>query len=321
MKQITVHITIGSHDFYVVDEVTIEKSWKFSSDSCTITMPRGLLSQGSLGAVEAPKLDKVLKVGDKVVVRLGYDFEFQTEFEGFVSEISPDIPAKITCMDGMWLLKQTKVSGSWRTIGLTQLLSNIIPSTVQYVVNSEVSLGKFRLDQVAAFEVLKKLKEVYGLVSYFKENILYVGFAYEQTSQRVDFHFQKNLSENQGLTFEREDNVKISLKAISIQADGSKVEQIVGDQDGGQRTLHLPIGLTAAEVKKLAEEQIKLFRFDGYRGKLSAFGQPYIEHGDIAVLTDDLYPDRAGSYFVDSVNVKFGAGGYRRVLELGNIVS
>ena len=43
---------------------------------------------------------------------------------------------------------------------------------------------------------------------------------------------------------------------------------------------------------------------------------PYYKFGDICTIVDPYFPDRDGSYFVRSVNYKFGVGGFRQTLTL-----
>ena len=40
----------------------------------------------------------------------------------------------------------------------------------------------------------------------------------------------------------------------------------------------------------------------------------------MAEVLDNEYPDRAGAYLVDRVDIQFGQGGYRREIHLGGKV-
>lgn len=318
MKRTTPQIQIGSYQFNVVDAVTVESSWNFHEDTATITLPRRLLTQGSLSNTDAPDLSSVIKVGDKVKIELGYDFDFQTEFEGYVKSIAPEVPVKIECEDAMWLLKQTNLKNAWRKVSLSELLQFIVPSGITFETVGEVNLGKFRVDGVSAYDILKKIREVYGLASYMRGTKLVVGFPYQEQPQNIKVNMQE-LDDNQtDLAFRRADQVKVKFKAISIQADGSKIEVELGDSDGQLRTITLPVGLSESEIRKVGEERMKLYKFDGYEGSLITFGEPWSRHSDTVTITDDLYPDREGTYRIDTVKVDFGGNGYRRALTLGN---
>lgn len=322
MKQLTVQIQIGQYQFNVVDSVSVSSSWNALEDTATITLPRRLLTQGSLSNTTAPDLSSIMKVGDKVKIELGYDYDFQTEFEGYVKSIAPEVPVKIECEDAMWLLKQTNIKKAWRKVSLNELLQEIVPSDLSFETIGEVNLGKFRVDGVSAYEILKKIREVYGLVSYMRGTKLICGFPYQEQPSKIKVHLQENVDDNQtDLAFRRADQVKVKFKAISIQPDGSKIEVELGDSDGQLRTITLPSGLNESEVRKVGEERMKLYKFDGYEGALVTFGQPWARHSDTVEITDDLYSDREGSYRIDTVKIDFGGNGYRRALTLGNKVN
>lgn len=321
MKQLTVQITIGQYSFYVVDSINIESSWNFLADTATITLPRRLLTQGSLSNVAAPDLSSVIKVGDPVQIDLGYDFVFETEFTGYVKGISPNIPVKIECEDAMWKLKQNSLSNAWRSVSLKELLDFIVPSGIEVKTPGQVNLGKFRIEGVSTFDILKKIKEVYGLVSYFRGNSLIVGFPFQEQANEMNLHLQRNVDDSKTkIAYRRSDQASLKFKAISIQADGSKIEVELGDPKGQLRTIHVPIGLKESEIKTIAQQRMKLYSFDGYQGTITTFGQPHVRHSDNVKIIDDLYPDREGTYRIDTVKVQVGAGGYRRTLTLGNKV-
>lgn len=321
MKELTIEITIGEHKFYNAADIQIERSWSFLSDTATVVLSRLLFPKGSVKNASGEVTNNKIKVGDPISIRLGYDYVFQTEFEGYIKVIKPNSPVTLECEDAMWLLKQTNYTQSWRKVSLSQLLDFIIPKSMTYETFGEVNLGKMRLDKVSAYDVLKKIDETYKLVSYFKENKLYVGFPYQQEAKRTRVEMQRHVDdEKTTLSYRTADQVKLKFKAISIQKDGSKIEVELGDEDGQLRTMHLPIGLSKAEIKRVAEEQKKLFTFDGYDGSIVTFGQPVIHHSDVVEIVNWDYPDRTGAYRVDTVQVSCGAEGYRRTLTLGNKV-
>lgn len=321
MKKLTIQIKIGKYQFFAVDSIDIKSSWKFQADTATILLSRRLLTEGKLGA-ETENLESVVKVGDKVKIEAGYHYQFETEFEGYVKSINPDIPIRIECEDAMWLLKQTNYTQAWRKVSLQELLDFIIPEALSFRTTGAVNLGKFRMNNVSAFDVLKKIQEVYSLVSYVRNNEIVVGFPYQEESQKVALNFQQNIDDSKTkLSFRTETQTKLKFRATSIQKDGSKLEYEFGDEGGELRTITLPVGLSQSDIEQVAEQRAKLYKFDGYDGTLTTFGQPYCQHSDVVELSDDLYPDRAGEYLIDTVQVKISSQGYRRTLTLGNKIS
>ena len=58
-------------------------------------------------------------------------------------------------------------------------------------------------------------------------------------------------------------------------------------------------------------------RFEGYRGSFETFGDYFIRHSDQVTLKSFEYPEREGTYLVDSVDTYFGKNGFRKSIELG----
>lgn len=312
MLVLDAHITIGSLLFTFVNEVSITSSWQDLTDTCTIKLPRNVQYKGETRQGEG--LRDLVRKGDSVKVQLGYGDGLNTEFEGFVARnVQPQAPIVVECEDPMWNLKQSNHSQSWRNATLKEVVAAIAPGIETEVV--EASLGAFSIKQQSGAQALEKIKETYGLVSYFRGGTLVVGFPYTESGAEAEWHFQQNIDDNK-LEYTRADDVKIKVKAISMLPDNKKIEVEVGDDDGEQRTLTY-YNITEAQLKKNAEEDLKRLRYDGYRGSLSGFGLPFARHGDIAVIRDNDYPERAGKYYIDKTVTTFGVNGFRREVHLG----
>ena len=74
---------------------------------------------------------------------------------------------------------------------------------------------------------------------------------------------------------------------------------------------------TIDELRAAAENKLSMYKYNGYSGKITAFLQPFAEHGYKAVLEDDRFPERSGNYMIESVQVQFGTQGARRICEIG----
>lgn len=307
------YIEIGKYIFRCVHSVEVNKSWKTLTDTATIKLPN---VEGSL--------DKNIKPGDAVLIKFGYDDNLVTEFEGYVSSISPATPLEIMCEDEMWQQKQKQVNGgkgmSWKTTTLGDVLKYLVPdATIECPV---INLSPFRIDKsvTSVGAAIKEIKERFTLVAYYRSKKLYVGLAYQEKGLgTVKYHFQKNALVGD-LVYKRKEDVKVKVKAISMLPNNTKIEEEVGDKEGETHTLHF-YNLTKEELKQQAEEKIGRMRYDGYRGSFTAFGIPFIDHGMVAELMDDKYPERTGSFFVDTVKTSYGPGGIRRTIEPGKKAS
>lgn len=305
MMAMNCHIIIGDYEFTYCHKVEVQSSWKTIADTAVVELPN---VQGLL--------DKKVKPGQEVIISCGYNDTLAEVFRGYVSAVSPTTPMRIECMDEMWKLRQETISNSWRSVSLKEVVQFIAPGAIATV--PDITLNPFRLDKVTRAEALEHIKETYGLAVFFRGPELYVGLPYgiDEEPFRHKYHFQQNVASFGSLEYRRAEDVKVKVKAISVQPDNSRVEVELGDTDGEQHTLHF-YNLTEAELKKQANEKMALLKFDGYKGTFTGFGFPAMQHSGIAELEDGVYPDRGGHYFVDAVTITYGPNGYRREISPG----
>lgn len=73
-------------------------------------------------------------------------------------------------------------------------------------------------------------------------------------------------------------------------------------------------------LKELAERELENFRYTGFRGSFTTFGEPFVNHGDKIELVDANIPDRNGLYIVEEVERTFGFNGYRQKIKIATKV-
>ena len=110
------------------------------------------------------------------------------------------------------------------------------------------------------------------------------------------------------LKYQLAEDIKLKVKAVCYYKDGTKIEGELGEDGSETRTFYYYDVKDAAELKTLAQEELKRYSFDGYRGKIkrSSFRMP---PGDVASIEDKVYNERSGDYFIESVETTFGSGG------------
>lgn len=304
MKAMNSEITIGDYIFDNCHAVEVTSTWQRLGDTATIELPN----------IEG-RLASLLKPGDPVEVKLGYDGLLTTEFSGYVVRVHPTMPVRVECLDEAWKLRQQTISMSWKSVTLREVLSYIAPDALLDQV-PEMTLAPFRLDEVSRSEALEGINEVYGLAVYFRGPELYCGLPYAQQGIAEEhYHFQLNCLMGD-LAYRRKEDVKVKVKAVSLMPDNTRLEVPLGDPDGELHTLTF-YNLQEGELRQQAEEQMKRLRFDGYTGSFTGFGQPNPVHGAVVHLYDDVYPARAGSYYIDKVVTSYSPGGFRRAITLG----
>jgi hypothetical protein len=330
-------IRVGALQFDFCHEVEIESAWAKFTDTATITLPR------KVKVVGAGQLPDLIAVGDAVSIRYGYDGTLRTEFTGYVSELKPGTPFQIKCEDQMWALKRLALpSKSWRSVTLRELLTYIRDqSGLSFNIRElgSLTVGKYLINQATGAQVFDDLKKRFGLNCFFRAGVLVAGKPYDAaTAAKYRYAFRENVIESD-LAYTNAEDVALHFRATSTQNDGKKVQvdasgvvktkKVKGDNTatvsalsggiskGELRTLIAPPGLSSSQLLAWVQQEAARLRFDGYRGGLTSFGIPTAEHGDVAIITDPDYPERAGAYYIDSVTKTFGVNGSRRKLKLG----
>lgn len=339
---------------YIFDEISsfeTAESFENLTDTFKITLPLNVRIDGK------PLFngtDPVFRRGDFVKVESGYYPSYRTVFEGYVAQVSPKIPVTITCEDDMFLLKNTNVTYPSKrriqyyrvkkngdtgaalkrpkiiteAVTLKQLLDNIMPDNVEYSTNIECNLGKFVVTNASVSKVLEELRSKYGLYSYFRNHILYVGLPNNAADTNTEeFIFESLVNpviNDDDLEYQLAKDLDLKIVAKMIGLNNTFEEVTVGATDGAVRTFHLFWDGKSAKPDLTAFANLKLeeVRYDGWRGSFPTLGEPYVRHGDIVKLSSKRYPERDGSYLVSSVKRSQDTGsGYKQRIYIANRVS
>lgn len=327
--------------FDFVNNVEVSESIEDLTQTAKITIPRKLKFDGK---PIASTINSIFNWGDKVKIELGYFPNLRTVFTGYISNISINAPIEIEFQDEMFLLKQKKIlfpvkfntvtrgkkGRKLKTpkivetkIPLRKLLSDVLleGTGIQFRLLTEVDINVKRFDSSAA-TVLDKLKDVYGLYSYFVDGILHVGLASDASrTTKVPFVFEEVIIDDTNLKYQRLEDVRLRVRAESINTrTNARIELFVGDPDGAVKDFKI-LNASKSELEKFAKSKLSERKYEGYRGEFLTFGENYVRPGDIASLTSKQYPEKNGNYLVVSVKRMFGIEGYRQLVELGQRVS
>ena len=307
MEILKCDIQIGKLSFQWVNSIEVESSWQMLTDNATIVLPANI-------KVDKNKLSEQIKTGDKVTIKTGYKERLNTVFIGYVTYVKPSVPIEITCEDEMWKLKQVSINVSGRAKDLDEFMHQYYSDYEVDALN--IAIGKYYYANKSKAKVLEELKSDFGLYAFFRNEKLVVGKQYSGSgSAKIKFKLDYNIITDE-LEYKRKDQIKLKVKAISNNADGTKLEIELGDADGESRTLNF-YDLTKSELKEFAQREIERLKYDGWRGSFTAFGEPFVRHGDVVELEHAEDSDKKGSYYVDKVVYTFGIDGYRQEITLG----
>jgi len=324
MFVLSAEITIGPEGgekkkFRRVNSVEIESDMRRLEDVATIKMPTTARLVRAGEFISEVETEKTFKVGDEVVIKLGYDGELVEEFHGYVRKIRPNTPLEIECEDATFLLKRKNLQKAWRSATLRDILDYVLADT-GITLHGEppgVNFTHFYLKNVSAAKSLQKLKDEYGLTMYFKSfKKLFVGISSDDDGTAVKYRFGENVIDND-LEWTDEKDVRLKVKAVHVRPDNTQVTKEVGDPDGEQRTIFLYDLDKPSDLERRALEELKKYTFSGYKGSFNGFLRPVVRVGNVAKITDPNFTERAGDYLVEKVTVSFGDGGGRRKVTPG----
>lgn len=313
----------GTVRFTRVNEVEIESSAKVLEDTAVVRIPTTARLERQGEFVSEVETAKQFKVGDQIDIRLGYDGDLRREFFGYISKVKPGTPLEIECVDATWLLRRKNLKASFKAVTLKSLLEFILKDTGIQLKGDVpgVNFTHFTLRNVTAASALQKLKDDYGLTLYLKNfNELHVGLSSYTDNTVVKYGFGENVIEHD-LEWMSEDDTRLKVKAVHIRRDNTKVEKEYGDADGELRTLYFYNLEAGADLETMALQEVRKYKYTGYKGGLTTFLLPNVEVGNVARLSDKQYQERDGDYLVDKVTTTFGTEGARRKIELGIKVS
>jgi len=334
----------------VVNSITINSTYDKFTDTAEILFPENINFNGKNIFTGR---DALIKRNDSIKIELGYD-TLKPIFKGYITKVGSSNPIKIECEDQMFLLKKVivthpdpsdvKVITKSKTgralkkpinitepILLSQLLDHIIPDEINYkiiVSNStgsgttdDVNLGSFVATKVSVTEILNTLKDVYGLYSYFKDDVLFVGLPNDASDSKTEnFTFEENIIDGTTLEYQQADDIHTKVVAISMNEDNTKKQIEVGDKDGSQRTYYT-YNANEEELKIFANAKLNEVKYTGYFGKFKTFGEPYVRHGDIAKITSKKFSEQDGFYQIVGVQYNWDTSeGYTRDIDIGQFL-
>lgn len=282
---------------------------------------------------------KQFNEGDKVIIKLGYNGKLVTEFTGFISRINIATPVEIECEGYSYQLRKTQpASKTFKNAELKEILKYIIKGT-DIVLSKEIPgcvLQKIVINGHTGQEVLELIKKALGDLVYinFHDNELYAGLGYLDPKQTVTYRLGWNVIKDGNLKQHKASNDKITIIYRGKKKDGSQVEVAIKSKgqtavittegragNGGETKVYVTHAITdEPTLKKMAQAQLKKLSYDGYEGKITAFLQPFCQHGDKAKLIDKTYPERSGEHIVQAVEITYGMSGARRTVQIGETI-
>lgn len=271
-------------------------------------------------------------------------------FSGYISKIKNRVPIEIDCEDMMWKLKQIKAPnklfrGSEYTVQkmVTELLTDTGIKVRDGVDGAiETKIGDFRTQNETVAQVLDRLRKEGFLYSYFRgEELRCSGIVYypEDRNDEV-FEFQNNIISD-SLEYTRKEDINVAVKAhaefiengtglnndstrktkrkrleVMVSKEGVLTKSAADAFQGDIISIPVIGATSEADLIKKATEYLPKFYYTGFKGSFLAFLQPYVRHGDAAIIRDKTLPEKNGTYLIKQVTTTFGLQGCRQNINL-----
>ena len=247
-------------------------SWKNLTDVLKLKIPKKVIIRDSTTGATYDLSGKsiiapggtvpFLMRGDRVVLKAGYDFNYDEIFTGYVTAVRVKQPIEIDCEDNMYRLKQIKCADKVYRDSVTYegIIKDLIKqanaamSDVQFTYvtpGTQTNIGNFRVLNQTIGQVLETFRQGYRINSWFRGNELHSSaLAYTpgnftfttgadgkiKTVSGANVHtftFQKDIVSDE-LNYTRKDDIRIGLKCYSVQKELTQKP----NKDGTFKTSH-----------------------------------------------------------------------------------
>lgn len=307
-------ITVGDKRFGGVHEIHVKRSIHSIGATASIKVPVTAVLRQTGTPPAYVETARAIRVGDPMEINLGYDGHFYTEFRGYVKQLNLRTPLEIVCEDEFYTTRCRTVTLQGKTTLAAVLKACSL--TVGYAAG--LTLEAFPADNKPVAWVLGQLQTKYGLAVWFDlEGRVYACEPYKVVGDAVRYRLRSNVVKDDDLKYRRAEDVKLKIRAVCIYRDGTKVEAEIGPKDGTEKKLYFYDVKDQTELAALAAAELKRHSYDGYAGKITTFLQPYAAPCMVAQIEDEVYHERDGRYYIESVETTFGTGGARRSVEIG----
>lgn len=308
------NITIGNYKLNSIISCEVIKNVESLSDLAKIVVP-------GMAYGQTLNVDDKIKRGDPVTIIMGYKGNLNQEFQGFVTSITNDNTIIINCEDSMYLTRKEVVSKRYSKIDATDIIKDIVSQLdgIELVLGDGVEILKydsFTVSDATALEVLKKIQEETNLHIFMKGNKLHVYLQYTYKSGDVVFDFAKNV-EKSALTYIYEADKQVLVEVVGMDRENKKTTVKVGEEGGDKITIHRYNVSDPKALKKIGEEELIKWRYNGYEGTIDTWLIPFCTYGASAKIIDPDFPNQEGIYYVKSSTVSFSSSGGVRKLGLG----
>lgn len=307
-------IQIGKYKLSMIERVVIERSVETLADTAEIILPATAYNQSL-------EIETKIQRGNRVIIKLGYDNVLRTEFMGYVEKIATDGGSiTITCEDDLFNYRKDIPNVELQNATVNDIITYLHSSIFGYDVlcSYEFTYDTFVIQDATGYDVLKKIQEEAKPNIYIKGNTLHIHPQYIELFGNVIYDFAINVDRDGTALVYKDSNERKFMVVIEAKDAAGKTIKIEEGVTGGDKLSLNISGVSDVEsLRTLAQETLSQKSYTGYEGTIASWLVPYCEPGYSAVIRDNEYEYKNGTYYILSVKTEFDKSGGKRTIELG----
>lgn len=334
MFRLNSRITINGFEWSGVESVGVKRSIHSAADSAMIKMPSvGRVKRKNADVAVVQALSELWKEGDSVKIELGYNGRYNTEFEGFVRFLNPQVPLEIECEGYIRQLRLNKsIKGFYANTSVKKLLELAVKGTdVSVYVQDDIPLHNITLDNAGGTDIISEIIRISQnviTIFFIEPKKLWCGLAYSSYKDNVNPFNNGDVKYRIGYNCIRDNSLRIKSPSEPVQiifggtlATGRRIETA-----SEKKVLHNKVTAmnnnirSIADMQKIANEMQYQRNYSGFEGSITGFLEPYCQPGYKMYLRDDRYSAAGGYYIAESTSVNFSTRGARRSVEVGPVI-
>jgi hypothetical protein len=329
---LTSSITIGDYKNIKPNKVTWKTDVGNFVDTCIITLPRRthMINDNpdktldiNLSRDQQKNAYYQFKEGDKVEVLLGYNNKNEKRFVGFVRRVKMGIPVELECEGYASQLYDIIFNKTYSTVSVKQLLKDLTAGTDIKLSTEipEIPLKNIRFKNATGIQVLEYLKKEVSLAVYFNFDELFVGTLFGKVQKRINVKIGWNTVKDDDFQERKVDkNLKIVVREKNAKGEVKRTKSDLKKYDN-EKDVKIKADIPANFLKEIVNRLQRQEDYKGYEGNIQLFLVPYANKGMVIDLDGGMFPEKSGSYFINSVQGEFGMSGGRQTVQLGFIMN
>lgn len=281
------------------------------ADTATIILPEAVMN-------EVLNFENKLTRGSEVIIKMGYDSNLETEFTGYIQDITNnDSSLKIICEDALFLFRVGVNDKELKPTSLAKVAQYIIDeidSSFTLKCTYDINYEKFTIHQATGYDVLKKIQQETKANIFFNTELkeLHIHPPYVSKGGEVFYSMQKNI-ENSSLEFNNKLDTKVEITIESTDIKGNVHKVTAGTTGGNKVTLKVG-AMDEASMQKIADAELLKRNAAGYEGSFDTWLIPFVKPTFSARIKDEDYPSKTAWYYVASVVTNLSESGGKRTI-------